>query len=499
MIRKSTALGLSTALIIGAVPAHALTANQLWSDWESFTAQNGANLTAQSIDQNGAETLIKGIKLESPDDDGTLQVSTLKMVENLDGSLTLHPGQISFTAPETLFEESASTLDVTHDGLELTILDITDGFGYDVRADDLSVSGSIGNPRVDSEQPLFDGVFRLEDFAMHFEQVQDAGSMTLESANFGMDYTIGENSAFEINAEVASSTKDVFFEVDYVIPNGIDFSELDSGPQVLVDALQRGAFIEMLWRNGYATITERLTLEETDTEIFLTIEQQPSAYFTFRFDKNALTLTSDQGKTDVGVLVAGLPAPFNVSLDRAFIGMNVPLWTQGVEADYGFDFNIENLALSEEGWALIDPANIFEHDPLSLDIDIGGQAISNVYNSVEGGVPFLPTTFEIDTLMLELLGARFSGSGRFENDSATLTTQTPFEGVAGTAAAELTGANKLIDTLVSAGLITPQQAGSARLMLAIAGIPSAQEDDKLTTEIEVQKGPSLLVNGQRFF
>ena len=66
----------------------------------------------------------------------------------------------------------------------------------------------------------------------------------------------------------------------------------------------------------------------------------------------------------------------------------------------------------------------------------------------------------------------------------------------GTANMMLVGANGLMDTLVSMGLLPQEQAMGARMMLGLFARPGDGEDTLVST-IEVKEDGQILANGQR--
>jgi hypothetical protein len=105
-------------------------------------------------------------------------------------------------------------------------------------------------------------------------------------------------------------------------------------------------------------------------------------------------------------------------------------------------------------------------------------------------VPPQPLTLDIRELAVSAAGALLTGSGAFTFDNAS---GQPVP--AGEANVTLTGGNTLIDGLIAIGVLTEEDAGGARMMMAM--FMDATGDDVLTSKIEAKADGSVSVNGQR--
>ena len=61
---------------------------------------------------------------------------------------------------------------------------------------------------------------------------------------------------------------------------------------------------------------------------------------------------------------------------------------------------------------------------------------------------------------------------------------------------DLVGANTLLDRLVDIGLVPPDAAGAARMMIGLFGMPGAGEDT-LKSKLEINEEGHILANGNR--
>lgn len=154
-------------------------------------------------------------------------------------------------------------------------------------------------------------------------------------------------------------------------------------------------------------------------------------------------------------------------------------------------------------WNMFDPSGALPRDPATFEIDLTGTArqLFDLFDESqaaaieESDMPAEIETLNIDALTLEIAGALLTGTGAFTFDNSDLTT---FDGIPrpeGELNMELAGANQLIDTLISIGLLPEDQAMGARMMLSMFARPAG--DDLLTSTIEINEAGHVLANGQR--
>ena len=89
-----------------------------------------------------------------------------------------------------------------------------------------------------------------------------------------------------------------------------------------------------------------------------------------------------------------------------------------------------------------------------------------------------------------------TGTGAFKLDNEDRETYDGMPAPIGIANLALSGANGLIDNLISMGLMSESDAGGARLMMGLLAVPGEGEDT-LKSEIEFGAGGKIIANGQR--
>ena len=97
--------------------------------------------------------------------------------------------------------------------------------------------------------------------------------------------------------------------------------------------------------------------------------------------------------------------------------------------------------------------------------------------------------------MARVAGAELTGTGAFTFDNTDLETFGGVPAPTGKIDLKVTGANTLMDTLISMGLLSEEDAMGARMMMSMFANPGAGEDE-FTSVLEF-KDKGFYANGQR--
>ncbi len=191
-----------------------------------------------------------------------------------------------------------------------------------------------------------------------------------------------------------------------------------------------------------------------------------------------------------------------VAGDAIEVAFAMPLLQDEAAQQASLRLLLENLSLNDEVWAVIDPASRLPHDPATLELALRAQgvmradlvdvaAVRDIIDTQQP--PFLPDSVTLEKLRLSGGGAVLEGWGdlALEADAPD-----PQASLTGSARFTLSGANRLIDTLVDIGALDDDAVRGLRLTLAMFTRPGEGED-VLVSDIEVQPGLTVIVNGQR--
>ena len=181
----------------------------------------------------------------------------------------------------------------------------------------------------------------------------------------------------------------------------------------------------------------------------------------------------------------------------------MPLSASDAAAQFGFNFALTDVTVSDDIWAMADPAGAVPRDPISIELDLTGmaklffdlldpeQAEAMAFADVPGELE----TLQLGGLRLSAAGAEVNGTGDFTFDNTDLETFDGLPRPEGALNLNIKGANALIDTAVEIGLLPPDQAGLGRLFMGMFTTPTG--DDELTSTIEINDQGHIMANGQR--
>lgn len=223
-----------------------------------------------------------------------------------------------------------------------------------------------------------------------------------------------------------------------------------------------------------------------------------------RFDTNGLRLNANVKDYELEVRFADLFAKaFSGHFANGSFEIALPVLAQDTPSDALSRFTIEQLELDEDIWGLIDPQAALPRDPGELTIDLAAKVMIFydlldflALNQLEQP-PLEVNEVTMNSLVLEMVGAKLSGTGALTFDNGDYTTFGGIPAPTGSINLELSGANELLDTMVAKGLLPEQQAMGVRMVLGLFARPGP-EPDTLISKIEIDgETGALSANGQR--
>ena len=147
---------------------------------------------------------------------------------------------------------------------------------------------------------------------------------------------------------------------------------------------------------------------------------------------------------------------------------------------------------------MFDPMAALPRDPLNLVIDTEGMMkvtnalTPNPQNPSE--IPAQLDSMTLKALQLSLAGAELTGTGAGKLEYPAGSDPQP----SATFDLKLTGANGLMDRLVTAGFLAAEDLMMPRMMLAMVGVPDPAGGDSVVSKIEV-KDKGVFANGQKLY
>ncbi|WP_353473725.1 DUF2125 domain-containing protein [Salipiger sp. H15] len=200
-----------------------------------------------------------------------------------------------------------------------------------------------------------------------------------------------------------------------------------------------------------------------------------------------------------------LPFPVSAAIEQIGLNLSMPLAKADTPQDMGFGVTLGGLTLSDAIWGIFDPGATLPRDPATLALDISGKVtpLVSVFDPAgltkleeEDTAPVELNALKLNSLTLSAAGAKITGQGDFTFDQADTESFGGMPAPEGEVNFSLTGANGLIDKLITMGLLSQQDAMGARMMLGMFTVPGADPDTQ-TSKIEVNGQGQILANGQR--
>jgi hypothetical protein len=490
------------ALALAAAPALAqVTAEDVWADWQASLMIGEGAMTVGSETYEGGVLTVSGLALDSEGEDGSRVTGTLDelvFTENGDGTVTITTSPdyvITISTPADPETESPAT-------------DLT----FALRQQDLvtTASGEPGALTYDFEGPRV--AFEL------VSVVQDGVEQPAEGVfainGLSGSYTTGgaEGGDRTIDSVLEAQSMDLLIDVtdtetgDQVVLSGkvdglaaqallaLPASAMESPDTALMDGLTMAG--------GYSYDRAAYIFEIADDETGPANGSISTGAGSLEFSASAEAVSYDSAIEAVAFQIAGAALPFPVSADLAEYGVTfaMPLSRSDAPAPWALGLNLTGLALNEEVWGLFDPAQMLPRDPATVRLDLTGTAtlfvdLADPAQAAAVDVPGQVDSISIDALRLAFGGAEVTGSGAFDIDNTDLATYGGMPKPVGALEMELTGVNRLIDTLVSMGLLPQDQVMGARMMLGLLTTPVG--DDQLQSRIELNEQGQIFANGQR--
>ena len=477
-----------------------LSADDVWQDWQTLLSDLG--YTVRGAPERAGDRLVIpdfGLTQTLPDDGGQvdMRLGRIALQERGDGTVdVIYPETVPMAMAVTPEKGEAMTavLTLRHEGLDITASGTPERLVYDYTADELAVD--LGQVTIDGKPvEAVEGALRLGSVAGRSEGVAGNGARLLtqniSAAPVGYSFAF-EDPESEASVEYEGAAESLDYDGSLRLPDGY-------GPDDFSGAIRAGLRIE-----------NRMTFGPGESR-FSSTEDGTASSGTSRSAGTGIEVTiSDEGlalgfRSDD--LVArmeggGLPVPLSYEAERAAASLMMPVAKGDAVQDFALSLDLSKLTLSEDVWAMVDPDATLPRDPANLTVDLSGRGklLVDLFDetamaALEAGdsSAFAPERLVLDTLLVELAGARLTGAGAVDIEPGGEDDIPPAEGAVDL---RLEGGNGLLDRLVAMGLLPEEQAMTVRMMAAMFA-EADEDEDTLTSRVEIKKDGSITVNGQR--
>lgn len=494
-------LSTSTLALLTAAPALAdVTAQDVWTDWQSYMKGFGYEMSgSESTSGNTLTVADATMSFEMPEDAGemTATMGTLTFTNLGDGTVEIglpNNMPVAFALKDDDKESFSGTLNYLNEGLKMIVSGDPSDMTYSYTADKLTMT--------------------MSDMKANGE-AQNIGSIqaVLEGVSGGMQMKIGNLRDMAQKMKVGKLS----YTVD-IAPEGDDGSFKMNG--ILTDlafdgtgAYPTGGFdatnMMAMMKAGF-DFAGNFTYGTGQTEVEAVDENGPFSAQSSSQGGNLAVAMSEKGITYGGkalglksvTKIEELPFPIEINAEESAFDLKIPVSKSDETQPYRLNILLGEATTSDMIWSMIDPGQQLPRDPATLHLDVSGDAklfvdfmdTEKMENLDEA--PGEIHSANIDTLKLSIAGAELTGKGGFTFDNSDTETIPGIPAPKGAVDLKLVGGNGLIDKLVGMGLLPEDQAMGARMMMGLFTIPGEGEDT-LNSKIEINEQGHILANGQR--
>ncbi|MBL4811672.1 MAG: hypothetical protein JKX69_04765 [Rhodobacteraceae bacterium] len=515
MNRLSTFLG-STALVFAGSAAFAdLTAEQTWDNQSAYLSAMGYSVNAVQS-RNGDVLTITNLsaRLDLPLGVGFLTYSfgQLSLTENGDGTVTI-------TVPDT--QPIDVVVDMTIDGenavFTLSAEMATSNFSmlasgdpstvtYVSTADTTAFTSNNFEVIVDGER-----VMEIEeelDWAVFFQTanvntttvIDTSGSGVAVTTDTEMDqmiYDVSVNIEREIDFQIVGGMGGITSHSAVTLPaNGMDLMNLSPALRARLSITSES---EAFDGQSQTIIRENGTVISNQSQ---TVESQSSS---FSFDQNGLSIfSSAQNVTTIVAPSDDLPIEVVVEIGEASLDLSIPLLADTSLQAARFALRLADVNVSDEMWSMADRGNALPHEPVTIDIDVTADILLShdlldfvpLFEFLEdGGIPVELHGLTLTKFDVDGLGVIADATGAFVFDNNDLQTFGGFPAPQGSAEVTVQGANTLMDSLVTMGMLGQNDIMGARMMMGM--FANVIGDDIINSVLEVTADGHIFANGQQ--
>ena len=502
-----TKLLLSSALALCAAPALAdISADDVWANTVAFYESSGGTVTAQQ-ERDGSQLFLNDMVLTYvlPQGFGTLTIALppTTLVEQEDGTVSLIMPKsmvltIGFNSPEMQIDDLSASFAITQENFESTASG-TPG--------DVTYTTTSGAYTVELEFEVAER--NSNDIGLHYvgKVTGDGFANTTQVTEGDMIAVTAENTVLPLTVTYDMTEQDDTHAVgknEYAETRAVTRYALPATGVTLANlapALRDGAFIEIETVAGPASSENTIDFSGSvlsrdgsstgKSEANMSISQEGLVFSGLFEDASTFFDSREMG--------------FSAAIDvaRSEVHVMLPLLASESPQNFSVLSKLEQLTLGDGVWGMFDPAGAIPRDPADLTIDVAGQMTSTVdfvdFAGLESAFsgetsPVTLNGLTINALDLALAGVSATGTGAI---TFAGTDMSSFEGLRpdGSARVEITGANTLLDTLVTAGFLPESQAGMTRMMMGM--FTRVTGEDQVTSEVEVSEDGQVRVNGER--
>lgn len=506
MKRYATASALAMIAMAGQAWAE-VTPQQVWDDFDAYMSNFGYEITATEV-MDGADLVVSDMTMvvTIPDEDGVVRVVMPDMTFADAGD-----GSVNVTYPEVgdiqvYFVEGDETVgeivvEMTQANFAMNVSGNPGDMTYTYSGDSIAMELVRVYDHEDDEEITRDmlaATMTMGPLSGTSHVMQAGGLRSIEQ-----DVSMGAL-AIDVNFDDPDSDDAGMFSMQLtglssagatVLPEEIDYEDPTS-------MFRNGGSVDAVIKHTGGTT--QFTFDEGDGP---TSGQFSSTGGEFGVAVSETDLTYAVSATGQTVALSGpeLPLPINAALGEIGFALEMPLAPSEEPQDASLSVVIGEFTMADMLWNIFDPAQVLSRAPATVAFNLDAQvtpfislfdteAMENL--GLTGGVPGELNTVTLSDFVVDMVGGVILGSGAFTFDNSDLETFDGLPRPQGQLDLQVSGANTLIDNLISMGFLPEQDAMGFRMMLSMFTVPG-EEPDTMTSTIEINDEGHILANGQR--
>lgn len=486
------------ALLSGAAFAD-VTPEDIWNSWQAQMTATGQTMTTGSAAQDGDAFVVTDLVATSTKD-GTTTTSTipeLTFTDQGDGTVEVTMSDsytVSFDTPAVGdIKAESGEITISSPGLSIIASGTPEATDYEFTAPEMKIALT----KLNGADAIAEGA----DVSALLTNVSGGNQMSAVEGGFDLtsEFT-AESLAVNVKAKNPEDNSDVVLTASVTAPVfKVDGSFVGLEGE-LPEALAKGFGMDL--GLSYGAVSFDLAVTEAKGPTKITGSAEGGSY-QLAMDAARLLFNSAGKGVSLSLSSPDIPLPqVNVSWAESAETLMMPLVASEEVQDFTVLVKLIDLTLPEEIWAMGDPTGVLAHDPATVIVDTKGKVklttdiIDEAAMAALGDAPPGELhALDINEIKVKVAGAELTGAGAFTFDNTDMATFGGVPAPTGKLDLTLTGGNKLLDGLVTLGLLTEDDAMGARMMVAMFANPGSGED-VLTSTLEF-KDKHFFANGQQ--
>jgi len=482
------------------IAAADVSAADVWADWQTTMLNYGTSFNPGVQRSDGSIFTIEGAQIEGILEDGsyTFDLPNLTMVENGDGTVTVTTDDrstVTAVFPTDMDKDGEVVLTVDSTNYQIIASGAPEELLYDFSADSVVLSATemtIGNLTVSF-------LFNMVMDSLKGKSTIIPGPIREISQQFTMNALNGE---IDVEDPMGDGHLKAKFGANAL--TSISTAMIPEGVNLLGDmaAMQAGYSVEGSLAHFGLTMDADI---KDDGEAVLVSTTNSGGSMSYTTDQSSVSFLTTSTDTTATLQTSQFPLPISLKAQSQDVALDMPFATTDTVQDFGMTYALRGFEMDDMLWGMFDPTGALPRDPATVAIDLEGTGklaidftdpdVDKMLADIDGPIGELET-LSLKSLELDLVGARVTGDGAFTFDNSDLETFDGMPRPKGALNFELVGIDGLMSTLSSMGLLPPEQAMGARMMMGLFARPG-DGPDTLTSTIEVTDDGQVLANGQR--